>query len=44
MKVIKVEIWKDIPGYECLYQASMDSQIRSVNTQQTNSVKYGRNA
>lgn len=31
MKVIKVEIWKDIPGYECLYQASTDGQIRSVD-------------
>lgn len=25
------EIWKDIPGYEGLYQASTDGRIRSIN-------------
>ena len=30
-----VEIWKDIPGYEGLYQASNTGKIKSLNYNNT---------
>ena len=35
------ELWKDIPGYEGLYQASNMGQIRSVEGKVTHSVRHG---
>ena len=36
-----VETWKDIPGYEGLYQASSDGQIRGVGGRKTLSIRHG---
>ncbi len=36
-----MEIWKDIPGYEGIYQASTDGNIRSVEGKQTHSTRHG---
>lgn len=36
------EIWKDIPGYEGLYQASTEGRIRSVDRVQSLKSKYGK--
>ncbi|MCL9637747.1 NUMOD4 motif-containing HNH endonuclease [Bacillus zanthoxyli] len=33
--------WKDIPGYEGIYQASTSGQIRSVDGKKTHSVRHG---
>ena len=39
MKLLPFEIWKDIPGYEGLYQASTMGRIRSLNYKRTGKVK-----
>jgi len=35
------ELWKDIPGYEGIYQASTCGRIRSVDGKTTQSVRHG---
>lgn len=35
------EIWKDIPGYEGIYQASSFGRIKSVSGKTTESVRHG---
>ena len=37
-----MEIWKDIPGFEGLYQASNEGRIRSLTRQVYNYIKPGR--
>ena len=34
--------WKDIPGFEGLYQASTDGEIRTCEGKVTSNAKYGR--
>lgn len=40
-KAIGMERWKDIPGYEGLYQASNTGHIRTVEGKVTYSVRHG---
>jgi hypothetical protein len=35
------EVWKDIPGYEDIYQASTHGRIRTVEGKRTYSIKHG---
>lgn len=37
-----MEKWRDIPGYEKLYQASDDGQIRTCKGKTTNSARFAR--
>ena len=37
-----MEEWKDIPGYEGLYQASINGEIRSCAGKVTSNARYGR--
>lgn len=40
---MKQEIWKDIPGYEGLYQVSNLGRVKHLSTQQSNGIgKYAR--
>lgn len=39
MKLIPFEIWRDIPGYESLYQVSSMGNVRSLNYNHTGLVK-----
>lgn len=41
-KHLKMEKWKDIPGYEGLYQASTEGEIRSCEGKVTSNARYGR--
>ena len=36
-----MEIWKDIPGYEGIYQASQSGKIRTVPGKMTSNKRYG---
>ena len=36
-----MEIWKDIPGYQGIYQASNYGRIRSVEGKETHTAKHG---
>ena len=41
-KALRMEEWKDIPGYEGLYQASTIGGIRSCEGKVTSNARYGR--
>lgn len=41
-KHMSMEEWKDIPGYEGLYQASTNGEIRSCAGKVTSNARYGR--
>ena len=40
--MVKCMEWRDIPGYEGIYQASSDGQIRTVDGKVTHSVRHGK--